>query len=95
MLRAIVEDALDPAAHEQPLHERTQRPEEELVADAIRDLGTPVDGPEPVSVLPEPERPSALHVDEAVGRVPLDDLRAPADRDPEEAKPVTEPGAFT
>ena len=62
--RAVVEDRLDPAADEQPLHERAERPEEEPVANVVVELGSARDRGEPVGVLPEQERAAPLDVDE-------------------------------
>ena len=56
----------------------------------VVDLGAARDGAQPVRVLPEQERTAPLHVDEPSRRAPLEDLGAPADRDPEQRQPVAE-----
>ena len=87
-LAAVLEDALEVAAHEQRQRGGPERPEADPVADAVADHRRALVGLELVGVMPEGVGPGELHVDEPVGRLPLLDPGAPAHGNAVETEPV-------
>ena len=71
--------------------ELAERPEADRVADGVgHQRALAGGGANVVRVVPERVRAAQLHVDEAVGRIPLLDQRVPRDRHAVEAQPVLE-----
>src|SRR4051812_17044270 len=88
-------DVIEPAGHEQPVHERPERTEGQGVLDAIahqRPLARLV---ERMGVPPDRVGTLDLHVDEPKGRLPELDQRPPANRYPRDAEAIIDDRALT
>lgn len=79
LLAAVIEDYFQIPAHQNPVSHSTERPKRQRIFDLILNCGPAALRRERVSMSPKLVRPRELEINKTVRRVPVGDLRLPAD----------------